>query len=290
MALPDMTRKPPLLVTGVPRSGTTWLARSLASSPGTAMPGREPMNPRGRQLALGGTVQGWVRLDSLDRRQARILRRIYRGMEPRALSRYGIRQYAALTPWTRIIVKDPFALLSLPAVVAATGAEPVLLYRHPAAVLVSYRRMGWTADIDEIAALGAHLPDRRDEVTDMAAFWSYCNTSALDGLSQLGGGTVVSHEDLVRGGPLALAALMHHLGLDGSVLANAPTSEHVRREGLHDFRRSPEDVLGGWRALLSDREIAELEARTEPTSRRLAARRLRLPDAAALPSAGSEIS
>ena len=46
----------PILVTGVPRSGNTWLARLLATSPGTAMAGREPMNPRGRQYALGGTL------------------------------------------------------------------------------------------------------------------------------------------------------------------------------------------------------------------------------------------
>ena len=52
----------PILVTGVPRSGTTWLARLLALSPGTALAGREPMNPRGRQYALGGSLDGWTRL------------------------------------------------------------------------------------------------------------------------------------------------------------------------------------------------------------------------------------
>ena len=55
----------PILVTGVPRSGTTWLARLLAGSPGTALAGREPMNPRGRQYALGGTLTGWARLSDL---------------------------------------------------------------------------------------------------------------------------------------------------------------------------------------------------------------------------------
>lgn len=38
----------PILVTGAPRSGTTWLAQMLATAPRTVLSGREPMN-RGRE-------------------------------------------------------------------------------------------------------------------------------------------------------------------------------------------------------------------------------------------------
>ena len=59
----------PILVTGVPRSGTTWLARWLAAGAGMALPGREPMNPHGRSYALAGTLTGWVRLSEPTPRQ-----------------------------------------------------------------------------------------------------------------------------------------------------------------------------------------------------------------------------
>ena len=86
----------PLLVTGLPRSGTTWLARLLAAGPGTALPGREPMNPRGRQFALAGSLPGWSRLDQqLTNAQRRTLRRAYRGWEPRIYGRLGADQWNA---------------------------------------------------------------------------------------------------------------------------------------------------------------------------------------------------
>ena len=131
----------PILVTGVPRSGNTWLARLLALSPGTALAGREPMNPRGRQYALGGSLDGWTRLTDPSPYQRFLLRTAYQGWNPMVFSRFGARQWAGPLPHTRVVVKDPYALLSLRTVVAATGATPVLVYRHPGAVLASYRRV-----------------------------------------------------------------------------------------------------------------------------------------------------
>ncbi len=197
-----------VLVTGVPRSGTTWLARLLALAPGTAMPGREPMNPHAGQYRLAGTLDAWSRLDEPTARQRRALWRAYRGLEPRTFGRLGVRSWAAPLPWTTVVVKDPFALLALPTVVSTTSALPVLVFRHPAAVLASYRRMGWTPDLDEIVdvepscAARAPGPDA-DDVDQMAFFWSVCHEIALR--PGHGAETIVcvSHEQLTvrrRGG------------------------------------------------------------------------------------------
>ena len=75
-------------------------------------------------------------------------------------SRFGARQWAGPLPQTRVVVKDPYALLSLRTVVAATGATPVLVYRHPGAVLASYRRVSWSPRLDEVAAI-AGTPEVR---------------------------------------------------------------------------------------------------------------------------------
>ncbi len=53
-------------------------------------------------------------------------------------------------PGTRLIVKDPFALLSMETIADVTGALLVLIYRLPGAVLTSCRRMGWHPDIEEV--------------------------------------------------------------------------------------------------------------------------------------------
>lgn len=270
----------PVLVTGVPRSGTTWLARLLAAGPGTAMPGREPMNPRGHQYALGGTLEGWSRLDPADRRQARLLRRCYSGREVRTFSRFGVRQWAAGLPGTRVVVKDPFALLSLAAVARLTGAVPVLVFRHPGAVLVSYRRRGWRADIDEVVALGAPPPPADDDVTTMGIFWSWCNTVALDDLAELTGdpagdrrrGLVVSHEQLVAGGDSAVSDLRSWLGLAAPRRRRRSLPARGRQSrggGLHDFVRDPEELTGAWRDALTPSEVARLDELTAATAQRL---------------------
>jgi hypothetical protein len=248
------------------------------------------MNPRGRQFGLGGSVDSWVRLQRPAPRQTRLMRRIYRGLEPRTLSRYGIRQLAAATPWTCTIVKDPFALLSIPVVVRITGARPVLLYRNPCAVLASYRRMGWQADVDEVVALGAPdlPPDNDDEAPDdadaMAVFWSFLNDTALQDLAGIAQATVVSHEELIRGGDAAVASLRRHLGLP-PVATRGRISASRDRTGdrdLHRFGRERNEVLHSWRSRLTPAEIGRVGRLTRGTLERL--ERARLPLLSDLPT------
>lgn len=275
----------PILVTGLPRSGTTWLARLLAMSPGTSMAGREPMNPRERQFALAGSLRGWTRLDVPSQQQRRVLRRVYRGWEPRVYGRFGIRPWIGPAPWSRVVVKDPFALLSLPTVATETRALPVLVYRHPGAVLASYRRMGWRADIEELAAV---LPQfaRGDEagLNDLDAMgraWSICHHMALDDLAGVSGSVVVDHGELAAAGVPALRRLFEQCGLTWGARIEREVrgwSERTRRgeagHGLHDFNRTPELVAGSWRRHLNEDELGRIERSTDRVRRRLRARRM----------------
>lgn len=289
----------PILVTGVPRSGTTWLARWLAGSPGAALAGREPMNTRTpRQYALAGTIDGWARITHPTAKQVRALRLTYRGLHPAVYSRYGFRQWAAPWPGTRLVMKDPFALLSIPAIVDHTGARPVLVYRHPGAVLASYRRMGWEPDLAEVQKLveearaggGPDLPDlpgpgETSLAEAMGRFWAALHDLALAdtaGLDQL---VVVSHQELASSGPAGGRTLAERLDLawtasmeaeldkEGSVKETSPTT-------LHNFDRAPAQVAESWRAKLSADDVETIERVTAPTRAALDGVRLRLHDRA----------
>jgi hypothetical protein len=285
----------PILVTGVPRSGTTWLARLLTTSPGTALAGREPMNPRGRQYALGGTLRGWTRLLEPSRSQRLRLRSAYLGLNPWVYSRYGRRQWAAALPRTRIIVKDPFAMLSVPAVTGATRARTVLLYRHPGAILTSYRRMGWLPDLDELRPIVTAYNMSKDqaspEIADLPAegavgeaeamghFWNALYTIALDDLRRVPDALVVAHEEVARGGAPAGRRLFCELGLTWSKLTeedlavgDTPASADPRT--LHNLERSPVEVAGAWRSKLSPADLSTIETVTEAVQMRLASARL----------------
>lgn len=277
-----MTDRSRFLVTGVPRSGTTWVARLLADARGTSMPGREPMNPRGRQYALAGTLTRWTRVDHPTDRQARALRATYGGRSPWAYSRFGRHSPSAVLPGRRIVVKDPFAMLSLPAVCAATGARAVLVYRHPGAVLVSYRRMGWTPDLDELRlslaedawdpALVARVApvlagvDEGDEVAAATAAWKALHLLALHDAPT--DALVVAHRDLALGGESATRVLFEALGLEVTPAVRREVSRtEVHRgssgagpeSGLHALGRAPSEVADSWRARLPVEVIERMD-------------------------------
>ena len=273
----------PILVTGVPRSGTTWLARLLAHAPHTALAGREPMNPRGHQFALGGTLPGWTRLTQVTPLQRLALASSYRGFNPLVYSRYGRRQWAALLPGTSMVVKDPFAMTSLATVHRVAGALPVLLVRHPGAVLSSYRRMGWSPDLDEIAPLalehlGEDVRSHGDAAADMGAFWSTLHRLALLDIHE-SGAVVVFHEDLALGGTGALRTLFRRCGLEWNMAVAAsagaawerPTAPDavVQDQRLHHFDRAPQAVASGWRQHVSASEVETIERVAGATLREL---------------------
>lgn len=269
-----------ILVTGVPRSGTTWLARLLACAPHTAMIGREPMNPRHRQYALGGTLDGWTRLRRPTPKQVFALRTAYLGLNPLVYGRYGRHQYSASLPSTRVVVKDPFALLSLSVITSVTHTKPVLVYRHPGAVLASYRRMGWTADLSELLALlghqasepaggapGSTLSDLSEDGAAMCAFWCTLHRLALEDMDRIPGALVVSHEDVSAGGVPAARQLFDLCGLPWTpaterrvaAMYDVHPRSKVSTHALHNFGRSPGEVTCGWRAELSAQEATAAE-------------------------------
>lgn len=246
------------------------------------------MNPRDRQYALGGRLDGWVRREALDPAEASVLERVYAGRVPRTYGRFGIRQWAAPLPRTTVVVKDPFAMLSLGAIAEVTGAAPVLVYRHPAAVLASYRRMGWRADTAEFAGLGAPVPSGDDDAAAMAAFWTWLHEIALADLAGVPDSVVVSHHELTLGGDAAVDALLAELGLpvpDRTAAEEvAPAAPATRASGssressdLHVFDRPAQEVAEGWRTKIPADELAVVEESTRAVWDAVQARRLRLP-------------
>jgi hypothetical protein len=239
------------------------------------------MNPRGRQFGLAGALTTWVRREAFSASESAVIRRCYAGREPRTFSRYGLRQWAAPLPSTRVIIKDPFAVLSLRAVHDVTGARPILLYRHPAAVLASYRRMGWTADTDELMALGAPAPQDAGDLEALVAMWRWCHELALADLSGIPDAVIVSHRALTLGGVEAHATLCRALGLElpraGRADPDVPASTRRRDGVLHDFDRSAADVESGWRAQIDPAEVVHIEQSVASVWDELESRQLSLP-------------
>jgi hypothetical protein len=193
------------------------------------------------------------------------------------------------------VVKDPFAVLSVGTVVRATSALPILVYRHPAAVLASYRRMGWSPDVAEVSnavidEAGVPAPPvgaAEDGARAMAWFWSTLNSVALADLAVSGGGVVVSHEEVAAGGVDALGILFDACGLvmpartsRGKDGAGTPSvgsdDEPTSSRPLHRLDRPSDEVAKAWRSSADSAELEVLDALAGPTFAALQAVRLRM--------------
>jgi hypothetical protein len=277
----------PVLVTGAARSGTTWMARMLALSPGSTMPGREPFNPHGRQYGLGGAAR-WSYSYGSDLDQARadaVYRRILAGRSLRAVGRYGERQWRYLLRprATRLIIKDPHATLAAAWLEERFALTPVVMVRHPCAHAASLKRMGWVPDptqfLGQPRLMADHLEPLRTELEDpptdpvgrAALLWKalYHVVARQHRNTRM---EVVCHETVSLDPVPELERLYRRLGLGWSpelaaaITATTATSNPTSAAPgeLHRFRRNSAANVDVWRRVLTDEEISTVLTITEP--------------------------
>ena len=157
----------PILVTGAHRSGTTWVGKMLSTSDQVAYIS-EPLNVYHRPgifrapvthwytyicerneeqylPALGETTRfkyhTWREIKSL--RSAKDVARMGRDWSSFALAR--LRHQ-------RPLLKDPFAVFSIPWFSQRLGCQVIVLVRHPAAFASSLIRLDWSFDFQDLLA------------------------------------------------------------------------------------------------------------------------------------------
>lgn len=134
---------PPILVTGIYRSGTTWVGAMLAPAGLWAL--HEPFNPNqglwDAELAYARPDRPRPEIDALvggllRGRHRRVLRL------PNAGRWFTPLRLLPLEP-RRVLVKDPSAALLVEYLVRRHGARALVVWRHPGAVVASFLRLGW---------------------------------------------------------------------------------------------------------------------------------------------------
>ncbi len=294
----------PLLVTGAHRSGTTWVGRILAAS-GRMVYINEPLNRDHRPGVFRAPVPYWYFYlhpgnegPYLAAFRETLALRYGWGREARALrsARDLARMVRDGLVWTlgralgwRPLLKDPFALLSVPWFVERLAAQVVVLVRHPAAVVASWLRLGWVVHPKQLLAqpalLERALPAAEvqalraaaatdDRLTWAAALWRALY-AAVDVYRRALPVLVVRHEDLAHAPLDNFVALYTRLGLDFNRRARRALgrSIHGRREHT-DPRRPHATALDSraaaraWQRQLSAAQISRIRALTEPVAAR----------------------
>ncbi|HEX4813035.1 MAG TPA: sulfotransferase [Nonomuraea sp.] len=234
----------PVLVTGLPRSGTSWTGKMLAAG-GDLVYVNEPLNPEhppGRcpgvldaevthrfQYICDDNAAGWlpafrdtVALRYGWRAELRTNRSPY---DLARLLRYGTAFTVGRLAGRRALLDDPFAVLSAGWFARRLGCRVIALVRDPVSLTASWRRLGWTVDfrdlLDQPLLVRDHprlraLDNAADPITKIATLWQATRTI----LASTPGILLASYEGLAADPVPGFRHLYAHAGISWT-----PTAE-----------------------------------------------------------------
>jgi hypothetical protein len=267
---------PPILVTGVYRSGTTWVGSMLAAAGLWHL--HEPFNPnRGlwpRELGYADPGRALPGVDDFVRRLLRGGNRSALRL-PRSGRWFMPLRILPMRP-RRVLIKDPSAAFLTEYLVRRHGMRALVVFRHPAAVVGSFLRLDWPtgaivarliADetlVNEQLAGQTRLMEeavgRRDAFS--GAVLCACVADVLWRFAERNPGSILrlSYEDLCRDPIGGFRALFDRLGLAYDERVRAVhlglTGGEASGGSEHGVVRASSEVAGRWRARMAPDDLA----------------------------------
>ncbi len=267
-----LMRKPSILVTGAPRSGTTFLGAMLALAQG-AIEIEEPFN---FETGIVGMDQAFLympvqsRLEEDDEKYADLIETLLHGnawykqspLRPEAtnpfqqlartilVSRQNL-DYKLQTknPFIeRYVIKDSNACFMAEYMDQHFRTETVIIMRHPVATIASYKRLGWRYDLGGLKQQTGLMNDFLDPIlrnvhakkVSGVEEWAYLWLSIYTVLTQCADRdprmTLVTHDKLSREPKRTLRELYEQLGLDYTEKVDHEVEEHTSVQNPVDAR------------------------------------------------------
>ena len=219
-----------VMVTGTPRSGTTWVGHVLSAKDDTLYV-HEPFNPNYPSAYTPLRLKNWFeRLDldanhKADRQLRALLDLKIRGCSikladfryPRTLARRVtncIQGMARQSHFRSIVIKDPIAAFSADVICERYDMKPIFMYRNPTASVSSMMIRGWRTDFTQLYAqrkkLESIVPDEIVTLERLAGnpdhsllenathLWRIINLCILHFLEMHPEWVHVRHEDLIK--------------------------------------------------------------------------------------------
>jgi hypothetical protein len=238
----------PVLVTGMPRTATSWVGKMLEASGGLVYV-NEPMNPQHPPGRSPGVLRADVQhaFQYISEHNERDWLPAFRDtvrlrFHPLAELRRNHRPYdlARTVKYTagfavgrlrgrRALLDDPYAVFAAPWLHRRVGCRVVVTVRDPVATVSSWRRLGWTPRLGELLAQPALVRDRLarfvpdleaaaagdgdDGVGQASLLWRVIYGTVAAYRDEVAGLEVVRHEDLSADPVPGFAALYGRLGL-----------------------------------------------------------------------------
>ena len=181
--MPNENQLSPILVTGAHRSGTTWVGKMLAADADTVYIS-EPLNVLHRPGVFGAPVKHWYQYICEENEHEYMsafqhllaydyflwdeIRAIRSRRDFLRMGRDFMSFYYALERGQRALLKDPFAVFSIPWFAKKLDCKIVVTVRHPAAFASSLQRLEWNFDfkdlLDQPLLMRDHLGAYREQM------------------------------------------------------------------------------------------------------------------------------
>ena len=300
-SMPDQTPVP-ILVTGAHRSGTTWVGKMLAADADTAYIS-EPLNVLHRPGVFRAPVRHWYQYICTENEKEFLpafrnlldydyylldeLRSIRSRKDFLRMGRDFMIFYYALERGQRALLKDPFAVFSVPWFAQTLNCKVVITVRHPAAFASSLQRLGWNFDfknlLDQPLLMRDHLEAYRQEMTAIKAddvigqaalLWKMIYHSVHTTRSLNPDIQVVRHEDFSREPLNKYRDLYANLGLGFTsrvqkVIVNSSSSENPSELSVkktHSVKLDSAANIKNWKKRLSEEELNRIRQMTAGVS------------------------
>lgn len=285
----------PLLVAGLPRSGTSWVGKMLEAS-GEVVYINEPLNPQHPPGHSPGVLdaavshryhyicadneQLWLRAfaDTLRLRYKPVaeLRRNRSAYDLGRMVKYGTSFTLGRLRRRRAMLDDPWATVSIPWFVQRMDCQAVVLVRRPESFAGSWRKLGWHVDLSDLLeqplllrdVLGSSeqdlraLVDSADWVAQISLLWRAMYAAVADMADRLPELLVVRYEDLAAEPVAGFRLLYDRLGLTWTA--------GVEKRVVHDTTAPDSAPVFGWslRGGLSRTGYRPMDSRQSLTSYR----------------------
>ncbi len=297
--------RPPILVTGSHRSGTTWVGRTIAASPNIGYLD-EPFSLRHRPGVLRTRFPFWfpylttanAGATTADLRRTLAFRYSYAAElgaigSTRDAGRM-VRDAGRFAVWrarrARPLLKDPIAILAVPWLAAEFDTQPVVLIRHPAAFASSLKRMGWTHDfshflrqpglVDDLVPdlrsdIEAFAAEPRDVIDQAGLLWVIVHTVIERYRREHPEWAFVRHEDLSNDPFGGFRDMFSGLGLEYTPDVDRYIAESTGAANpaeaptgvIHELRRDSSANVHTWRSRLDAEEVRRVRDRTGAVAR-----------------------
>ena len=291
-------------VTGIHRSGTSWVAKMISFADDFVVKDEEIFN-LGHPIQKSPIKQWYTHICEENEQDYfdfvnRVLANKYGLIDSFAKAR-SFRQFAQVcwhkgrstrrqftSPNNRLILVEPNGLLSAEWFHRRCGFTIVVLIRHPASFVGSLKRLGWRFDFRNLAEqdvlMRKYFSDYRHEIENPPAshdiigqgilLWKLMYTVVLNYQKQFGDWVYVRHEDLARDPISGYRALYERLGLKFAreheeAIHHFSTDTNpgeVSVSQIGEIRRNSKATITTWKRRLSADEILRVKEGVWPVA------------------------